>query len=62
MLSRDYSQITNKMCQILVNYGDDQFTLRILDRGNTVTCTPLHSVSFISVSSFFEKIQKRHKE
>ena len=34
---------------ILVDYGDDQFTLRIQDKGNTVKYTPLDSFSFQSV-------------
>ena len=37
---------------ILVDYGEDQFTLRVLDKGNTVRYTPLDSFSFNSVSSF----------
>ena len=37
---------------ILVDYGDDQFTLGKLDKCNTVTCTPLDSFSFNSVYSF----------
>ena len=96
MLSRDFSQITNKRFQLqpktlpslidlnqlkpnnslkqihylvrhedilptqkndshlnLFDYGDDQFTLRIPDQGNTVTYIPLDSFSFKSVSSFF---------
>ena len=98
MLSREFTQVTNKICQlqhktlpphidftefkpnnslkqiqylvehedvlptqkndshpILVDYSDDQFTLRILDKCNTVTYTPLESFSFISVSSFLNK-------
>ena len=40
---------------ILADYGDDQFTLRIKDKGNTVTYTSLDFFSFFSfqsVSSF----------
>ena len=37
---------------ILADYGDDQFTLRIQDKRNTVTYTPLDSFSCQSVSSF----------
>ena len=40
---------------ILVDYGDDQFTLRILDRSNTITYTPLKSFCFKSVSSVLSK-------
>ena len=35
---------------ILVDYGDDQFTLRIQDEDNTVTYTTLDSFSFPYVS------------
>ena len=34
---------------ILADYGDDQFTLRIQDKGNVVKYTPLDSFSFQSV-------------
>ena len=42
----------------LVDYGDDQFTLRSQDKGNTVTNTPLDSLSLQSVSSFTNKYKK----
>ena len=42
-LKKKYSHPT------LVEYGDDQFTLRILDKSSTVTNTPLDSFSFESV-------------
>ena len=101
MLSRDFSTINNKTCQlqhktlpphidflqlkndnilkpihylikhedvlptqkndshlILADYGDDQFTLRIQDKGNIVKYTPLDSFSFQSVSSFLNKYKK----
>ena len=98
ILSRDFSEIIKKMCQlqhkclpphiefiqlkpknsvkqtllnikmsdklkndshpILVAYGDDQFALRILDKGNSVIYTPVDSFSFQSVSSFFNKYKK----
>ena len=37
---------------ILVDYYDNQFTLRIQDKGNIVEYTPLDFFSFQSVSSF----------
>ena len=37
---------------------DDQFTLRIQEKGNTVTYTSLDSFSFQSVSSFLNKYRK----
>ena len=43
---------------ILADYGDDQFTLRIQDKGNVVKYTPLDSFSFQSVSSFLNKYKK----
>ena len=43
---------------ILADYGDDQFTLRIQDKGNIVKYTPLDSFSFQSVSSFLNKYKK----
>ena len=46
---------------ILVEYGDDQYTIRILDKGNTVTYTPLNSLSFKSASSFSNKYTKSIK-
>ena len=46
---------------ILADYGDDQFTLRIQDKGNTVTYTPLDSFSFQSVSSFLNKYKNPKK-
>ena len=101
MLSRDFSTINNKTCQlqhktlpphidflqlkndnilkpnhylikhedvlptqkndshlILADYGDDQFTLRIQDKGNVVKYIPLDSFSFQSVSSFLNKYKK----
>ena len=45
----------NDSQRILADYGDDQFTLRIQDKGNTVTYTSLDSFSFQSVSSFLNK-------
>ena len=38
---------------ILVDYGHDQFTLRIQDKGNIVKYTPLDSFFFQSVSHLF---------
>ena len=101
MLSRDFSTINNKTCQlqhktlpphidflqlkndnilkpihylikhedvlptqkhdshlILADYGDDQFTLRIQDKGNVVKYTPLDPFSFQAVSSFLNKYKK----
>ena len=101
MLSRDFSTINNKTCQlqhktlpphfdflqlknnnflkpihylikhedvlptqkndshlILADYGDDQFTLRIQDKGNIVKYAPLDSFSFQSVSSFLNKYEE----
>ena len=43
---------------ILADYGDDQITLRIQDKGNVVKYTPLDSFSFQSVSSFLNKYKK----
>ena len=43
---------------ILADYGDDQFTLRIQDKGIVVKYTPLDSFSFQSVSSFLNKYKK----
>ena len=43
---------------ILVDYGDDQFTLCIQDKGNIVEYTPLDSFVFQSVSSFLNKYKK----
>ena len=43
---------------ILADYGDDQFTHRIQDKGNIVKYTPLDSFSFQSVSSFLNKFKK----
>ena len=43
---------------ILVDYGDDQFTICIQDKGNIVKYTPLDSFSFQSVSSFSNKYKK----
>ena len=43
---------------ILADYGDDQFTLRIQDKGNVVKYTLLDSFSFQSVSSFLNKYKK----
>ena len=37
---------------ILVDYGDNQFTFRIQDKGNTGTYNSLDSFSFQSVSFF----------
>ena len=51
-------QLKNDSHPILVDYGDDQFTLRILDKCNTNTYTPLDSFSFKSVSSFLNKYKK----
>ena len=45
---------------ILIDSGDDQFTLRIHDKGNTVTYTPLDSLSFQSVSTFLKTILEAH--
>ena len=42
----------------LVDHVDDQFTLHIQDESNTVTCTPLDSFSFQSVSSFLNESKK----
>ena len=42
----------------MADYGDDQFTLRIQDKGNVVKYTPLDSFSFQSVSSFLNKYKK----
>ena len=104
MHSRNFSQITNKTCQIqhktlpphvefmplkpnntldqihnlvkhedvlptqktdshpiLVGYGDDQFTLRIQHKGNTVIYSPLDSFPFQSVSSFLNKYKNAIK-
>ena len=41
-----------------VDYVDDQFTLRIQDKGNTVTYTFLDAFSFHSVSSTSNKYEK----
>ena len=35
------TQSKNASHQLFANYGFDQFTLQILDKGNTVICTPL---------------------
>ena len=43
---------------ILADYGDDQLTLRIQDKGNIVKNTPLDCFSFQSVSSFLNKYKK----
>ena len=51
----------NDSLLILVEYGDDQFTLRIQDKGNIVEYTPLDSFSFQSVSSFLNKYKKHIK-
>ena len=42
----------------LADYGDDQFTLRIQDKGNIVKYTPLDSFSFQFVSSFLNNYKK----
>ena len=42
----------------MADYGDDQFTLRIQDKGNVVKYTPLDSFSFQSVSSFLNEHKK----
>ena len=47
---------------ILVVYGNDQFTLRIQIKGNSVKYTPLDSFSFQSVSSFLNKYKKPIKD
>ena len=39
----------------LFDFGEDQFTLRIFDKGNTVTYTTLDSLSFKSASSFLNE-------
>ena len=46
-----YSPPKNDSHPILVDYGDDQLTLRITDKRTTVTCTPLDSFSIQIVSS-----------
>ena len=53
-----YSLHKNDLHLILVDYGDDQFTLRIQDKGNIVKHTPLDSFSFQSVSSVLNKHKK----
>ena len=50
-----YLHNKNDSLPILVDYGDDQFTLRLEDKGKTVTYTPLDSFSFYSISSFFKQ-------
>ena len=47
--------VTHEAVLILVDYVDDQFTLRSQVKSNTVTNTPLDSFSFQSVSSFLTK-------
>ena len=46
---------------ILVEYGDDKFTIRIQDKGNTVTYTSLDSFSFQSLPFFLNKYKKPAK-
>ena len=43
---------------VLVDYDDDQFTLRSQDKGNTFTYFPLNYFSFQSVSPFSNKYKK----
>ena len=48
---------------ILADYGTDQFSIRINDKGNDIIVKPLQSFSFKSVNSFFKPnlrhLQKR---
>ena len=53
-----YQLKKNDSHPISIDYGDDQFTLRILDKVNTVTYTPLDSFSLKIVSSFLNKYKK----
>ena len=42
---------------ILADYGADQFSIRINDKGSDIVVKPLHSFSFISVTPFQTKFQ-----
>ena len=42
---------------ILADYGTDQFSIRINDKGNDIVVKPLHSFSFKSVSHFQTKFK-----
>ena len=42
---------------ILANYGTDQFSIRINDKGNYIVVKPLHSFSFKSVTHFQTKFK-----
>ena len=53
-----YGHKKNHSQPILVDYGDNQFTLRIQDKSKTVTYTPLDSFSFQPVTSFLNKYKK----
>ena len=42
---------------ILADYGTDQFSIRINDKGNDISVKPLHSFSFKSVTPFQTKFK-----
>ena len=42
---------------ILADYGRDQFSIRINDKGNDLVVKPLHSFSFNSVTPFQTKFK-----
>ena len=50
---------------VLADYGTDQFSIRINDKGNDIVVKPLHSFSFISITPFQTKcktpIKKNNK-
>ena len=47
---------------ILADYGTDQFSIRINDKGNDIVVKPLHSFSFKSVTPFQTKFKKPIKK
>ena len=50
---------------ILAEYGTDQFSLRINDKGNYIIVKPLNSFSFKAVTPFYTKFKtpiKKHKK
>ena len=42
---------------ILADYGTDQFSIRINDKGNDIVVKPIQSFSFQSVTTFQTKIK-----
>ena len=47
---------------ILADYGTDQFSIRINDKGNDIVVKPLQSFSFKSITPFSNQVKNTYKK